>query len=171
MIDNLGAASPLGHQNNRGSQSNLQTVVYWWFQHAPQRGKPRSAEAFQTRRERVELPTCCAEPPLPPDGRKHEGPFCPSGALFVKPNPATSSLRLAFPPVARPFSGLTEIHTRDRNFDENLEPGINLLPRGVRGKRHTGLPKPLAKGPKLGKPPTSRRLSQVGRGGIEPPTH
>ena len=27
----------------------------------------------------------------------------------------------------------------DRSLDENLEPGINLLPTGVRGKRHPGL--------------------------------
>ena len=29
------------------------------------------------------------ERPYEPDGRKHERPFCPEGALLVKPNPAT----------------------------------------------------------------------------------
>jgi hypothetical protein len=41
------------------------------------------------------------------DGRKHEGPFCPSDALFVKPNQATSSRQIAFPPVAEPLGGLS----------------------------------------------------------------
>ncbi len=43
--------------------------------------------------------------PLPIDRRKHEGPFCPSDALFVKPNQATSSRQIAFPPVAEPLGG------------------------------------------------------------------
>ena len=53
---------------------------------------------------------------------------------------AAETRRPRTPPVAKPFSRLRWIRTRDRSLDENLEPGINLLPRGVRGKRHAFWP-------------------------------
>jgi hypothetical protein len=44
-------------------------------------------------------------------------------------------------PSHRPLQHRTSsvIPPTPRRFQENLEPGINLLPRGVRGKRHPGL--------------------------------
>jgi hypothetical protein len=40
-----------------------------------------------------------------PDGREHEGPFCPEGALLVKPDSATGGHPLPFPLVAEPLGG------------------------------------------------------------------
>lgn len=53
-----------------------------------------------------------------------------------------SARRLRFPlfaPAAKPYSAPRWIRTRDRSLDLNLEPGINLLATGVRGKRPLGL--------------------------------